>query len=345
MTDADQKPALPERGWPFAGTRCCVAALRLIAAMQSRSVSIPAEYSVFPNGVGNVAIFLPNRTIFRIPIFLLHGLHPAGHRDRRIVSLGAALAHAGAVTIAPQLESFANLDLLSIGPLDLTKRLAEIRDTLFPKRPSIAIVAPSFAASLSLVAANIESPRIDISGVLSVGAFFDILETLKFAIDSPTADKYGKLVASLNMAQVVNSSAVTHLRQEVRSYLRDWGIGIDDESELPRDGPPTSETAVDISERLHNLTPSQRARLVALSPHHIVPTGRARTLLLHGESDTVIPPNHSVRMANHLAQNGVPVRLRVTRLLDHSAVKPRLNDIIAVLKLWRDLQWWLRCLC
>jgi pimeloyl-ACP methyl ester carboxylesterase len=121
---------------------------------------------------------------------LVHGVHPAGIDEPRMVGFAHALAHEGYAVLTPDLTPLRRFQL------DAAERrtIANAAETLACelRRPAITVIAISFSGAIALRAAA-EDERGTIAAMLTIGAAHDLRRVARYYLGDQVRDADGRL--------------------------------------------------------------------------------------------------------------------------------------------------------
>ena len=258
-------------------------------------------------------------------VLAVHGASPMGPLDPRWMQIGFALARAGFLALAPMIPSACRLRLDAEQPEQIAALIdaAAAAPALCPDG-RVSVLSVSFSGGLAFAAAA--RAQTTPQAILTIGAYGDSRGTLRSLLRDPEADWYGLLVG---IAHFFGHSAG-------RPALGDAILAVAEDDY--HDHPPTpaqyrrwldAEDAELFDQLLFSLPDRVRLMEEVLQrpdPLFDILDGLAvqdripcPVTLIHGAGDKVIPPSESVTIAARRRAAGLPVRLVVTPLLEHSA--------------------------
>jgi len=262
-------------------------------------------------------VYLPPHP--RAGVLLVPGVAKAGKDDPRLVAFATALCRAKFAVFVPDLVDVREL---KVGAQDI----GEIADAFacLVSRPELApqeragIVAASYAAGPSMLAAMRPDIRDRVHFILSIGGYYNLPEVLTFATtgsfrmnhhwNHATPNPYGKWVFALSNADRLSNA-------EDRAAIR----AIAQRKLVSPEAP-----VADLAKRLHasgraiyefltNQDPARAPALIARLPapiladiaaldlaRHDLSSLHAHVILIHGRDDTMIPSVQSEELARAL---------------------------------------------
>lgn len=309
----------------------------------------------------------------RQTVLLVSGLHPAGIDEPRLVAFARELARTRVAVVTPDMPELRQFE---IAPA-LTDRVEQAAvsvatDESLASTGRIGLMGISFSGGLAIVAAGRPRLRDHLSYVFALGGHDDLPRVLRYlstgvepAPPGATArsrdglgirrapHEYGLAIVLFIVAdRLVPIAQVEPLRDGVRRFLRasyldrtaakqeHAAIG-ELASRLP---PPAGALLASLNDRdVAALGPTLLPHLEslpdvpALSPSRS-PAPTVPVFLLHGSSDTVIPPAESAFLAERL-RGRARVRLLVTDLISHAEAGERAHatDLLRLAGFWGDL--------
>ncbi|MFN7132886.1 MAG: CocE/NonD family hydrolase, partial [Myxococcales bacterium] len=276
-------------------------------------------------------LYLPSRTTGR-SLVLAHGVHRLGIDEPRLVTLARAFARSGVAVLTPQLDGLADYRIEApenLRALHIAVRWLSERDESGGR---VGLMGVSFGGGLALRVAAEEDVAPRLRFVASLGGHHDLARVARFfatgRIAAPDGDlpwtphDYGVAVLAYDAAEAfVGAEDAPAFRAAVAHFLAN------DHDAASRAGTALQGRAAALFTKVQArdvaaLAPAVLASLPALRPamDAASPRGRiaaigAPLFLLHGATDTVVPPSES-RWVAHEA--GDRAELLVTPLIGHA---------------------------
>lgn len=315
---------------PLRATRFLLAKLGVLPA--PRPVVVPVRG-------GTVDVIEPVGAA-RGTVVSIHGMSPVAQRDPRIVAVHRGLAAAGLRVVAPHLASIAALRIHA-GQIDeIEAWLTTIGDD--PRlAPSgrVSVLAVSFSAGLSLVAAARPPIADRIDAVCAIGAFGDIRSTLTSLLEREDLTTYAWKIVLANFAETAIGERPGVRQALVVSALDEWYRR--PVPELPRALATLPADERDLVRSLIDDPDARRAlvtRVLAARPRMLdvasvvdhVGGLRGAVTLIHGRDDRTLPADQSRRLHEAMRMADVRVRLLVTPLLTHGDTALRVASLTEV---------------
>ncbi len=251
-------------------------------------------------------------------LVLVPGAARKGRDDPRLVAFATTLARARFTVLVPDIE---NLRALYVGPEDVRSIADALRHLAargeLPGKPSLGLVAISYAAGPAILAALESDLRDRVRFVLSVGGYYDIEAMITFFTtgrfrETPeqpwrfmAPNAYGKWIfLRANARRVEDARDRVLLAAMAERKLADLDARVDDLA--ARLGPQGRS----IHDLLANDDPDAVPVLIAALPQAVradmaaLDLSRAglsrlgaRLILLHGRDDAIIPFTQSLALA------------------------------------------------
>lgn len=251
-------------------------------------------------------------------VALLHGVHPEGIDEPRLMRLARVLANAGLVVVTPELDALASARLDSNAPGEVAQACDAIARQ--EGRAAIGVVGISFGGGLALVAA----PRSRAMGViLAIGAHHDAARLARRWLTSGHShERYGAQVLAhaywreyfegVEDAEVAREALADLLRSD-RAAFRSRSLSAEARARIE----PLRTELGSAAPRLRAIVDAHAAELAALSPASRLAHVRIPVFLLHGAHDPLIASTESVRIYEELPATARGGLVR-TRLLGHA---------------------------
>jgi pimeloyl-ACP methyl ester carboxylesterase len=249
------------------------------------------------------------RDIVNAPgIVLLHGVHPLGVEEPRLVSFARALSASGITVLTPPIEELADFRIspASIPTIGLSAQALHHK----VGRGPVGVIGFSFAGGLALLAAADPRYANDIGFVASIGAHDDLTRVARFfftdqiqTVDGKTilmpAHEYGGAVLVYTKAEKFFPGEVENARAAIRYGLMEQPEQLKSaEAKLS----PAARARFEILRSRHfgdslsdflRIVEESRDEMDAVSPHGHLSQLRSRVYLLHGTEDDVIPASEA----------------------------------------------------
>ena len=336
-----------------------------LADAMARTVTVLPRH-VVETRQGDVAAqwYRPSGRIRRATL-LVPGIHSMGIAEPRLTALATDLAGSGVAVMTLALP-----DLMGY---QVTARSADvIEDAVawMAAQPELApdgrvgMIGISFAGGLSIVAAGRPSIRDKVAYVLSFGGHGDLARVLKYLttgeavqaqglVTHPPHDYGVAVIAYAAADRLVPHEQVAPLREGIRVFLLASQLTLVDTGKADAVFQQARDIAMTLPEPAATLLSHVNNRNVSalgplLAPHIAVEADSAASperapappaapvFLLHGNDDNVIPATESVVLADHLRQQGVDVRLLLSRIITHA----ELDRAAAISDSWRLVTFW-----
>ena len=303
----------------------------------------PVRYAVGGRDY-NGDLYLPGQPV-RAGIVLVPGVVPAGKDDARLVALATTLARLQFAVLVPDLRGLRRYRVRAGDVREVADafRYLVMRDGLVPQG-RIGVAGFSYGAGPVLLAALQPDIREQVRFVMTLGGYYDLRSiigyfTTGFYREPDDGDwryqrpnPYIKWVFSLSNADLLENAEDRAALQALAEQARAAG-GV---------GPPAPEGLRPDAQALYallsnqdphrvpaliaQLSPRIRAELEGIDPASQDLTAlRARAILVHGRSDTMIPYTESVALAKALPPD--QAQLFLIEGFAHVDVQPQRSDI------------------
>lgn len=265
-------------------------------------------------------------------ILTINGLAPLGNKDPRFQRLNQAMAGIGYRVISPFMQDLCNyrIGVQNVRQVRSFIEAAQNKQDLCPDG-HVSIFAPSFAGTVSLIAAADPAVRQGVDAICALGSFASAPNVIEKLFVDSDVDEYGRLILLLNYLHL----SIGHNPQLERALK----IAIEDsyfhyrEPELPsclkRMTPSDRKLFESIRSsvavrRFHWNVIEKQGRVRGHSPDDlsvanssVIQNLKAAVTLIHGQDDRVVPASESRQLHRMLKDSGRDVRLTITPLLSH----------------------------
>jgi pimeloyl-ACP methyl ester carboxylesterase len=270
-----------------------------------------------PHGTLRYRLYIPLDVSHPHAIVLLHGIKKEGIEEPRLINFGRTLARAGVEVMTPELKDLADyqvtprtVDAIGDSVLLLSEKTGE---------PQVGILAVSFAGGLALLAADRPEYAPKIGFVAAIGAHDDMARVARFfaanMIERPDgssvaiqAHEYGALVlAYAHPEDFFPPRDVPTAREALRLWLWEQpAVSMKTAEGLSKEGKQELDVLLHHRAQLQQtfLREIERheAEMQAVSPHSHVADLRVPVYLLHGSSDSIIPPSETQWLSKDVPQ-------------------------------------------
>jgi dienelactone hydrolase len=300
--------------------------------------------------------YLPLSAAARQPgIVLLHGVHPRGIDEPRMIEFARTLAAGGLDVLTPELPELLRYDLGG-------ETIAQIRElaALHARQtasPAVGVIGISFAGGLALMAAAEQAADRPIGFVATLGAHDDLLRLCRYYagedVRGPDGEQvdvaphpYGaRVMLRQHLARFFDPDDLPVAQRSLDAYLRDRGAQA---RQLATGLSPAGQTTMrilldpdhpaELGAFLMQAAHAVRPQLMAASPHGHLSALRVPVFLLHGARDPVIPSIETRYLARELPARWVRETV-ITKLLRHAEFPEPvgLADTYELVRFLRDL--------
>lgn len=262
-----------------------------------------------PRGPIAARLYTPKDLPDAPAVVMLHGVHRLSIDEPRLVRFARAVAETGAVVLTPAIAEIAGYRI-DVGSIDTIGTAAAKLSEMRGGRP-VAIIGMSFGGGLALLAAADPRYANSVGQVLSIGGHDDMERVARFFATDEAPEPDGSI---LHMkAHPYGALVLAHANAEgffppdevprAREALSDWlGERWDDAKRAAAQLSPPSRALVEHlfagtigedRERFLRAIDKVKDKLSAISPHDHVAALTAHVFILHGQSDSVIPPSEA----------------------------------------------------
>lgn len=269
-------------------------------------------------------------------ILTVNGLAPLGNRDPRFERVNRAMAGCGFRVISPFMDDLCSY---KIGVQNIRQVRAFIeavqKDRTLAPRGRVSIFAPSFAGSLSMIAAADPAVSSGVDAICALGSFASAPAVIEKLFVEHDVDEYGRLILLLNYLHLSigqNAEVEQALRLAIEdSYFHYREPMLPDYLELME---PSNRIVFEslrksvAARNFHWKIIERRGQQKGQSVEDLsllrdsVPGGlKAAVSLIHGKQDSVVPSSESRKLYEYLKKAGKKVRLTITPLLSHGDQK------------------------
>lgn len=270
------------------------------------------------NGQVPARLYLPVRAAKPQGIVLLPGIHHLGIYDPRFVNFSRALASSGFAVLTPVLASLADyhVDASSIptigaAPAWLAQRLGT---------GPVTVIALSFSGGLALLAACDHQYAPHVRALVLFGGYENLERVSRFlttgqeefpdgrVIPAPAHDYGASVFVYAHLSQFFDAKDIPAAHEALKYWL--WEEPDKAQPWLDTLNPPARKLLDELMARRIDLVRQQlldaihadKSELAGLSPHGHIAGLRVPVFILHGASDTVIPPAESLWLEKEIPQ-------------------------------------------
>lgn len=291
-------------------------------------------------------LYFPSSPIRRCAV-IGHGVHYKGIDEPRLVNFAKRLAARGVLVLTPELADLADYRVTKEGAEVLSTAVHELSSRC---RGPVGLIGFSFAGGLSLLAASNPAVGSSLAYVASVGGYDDLSRELSFLLtDRVTtprgilprrAHEYGLVVLVYeHLDAFVPKEDLPVMERAVRAWLTEdrrtaWALA------SRRHTAAAERLFIDIAtgrrdrtrERLGPVLEGERDAERALSPAGRLGLIPVPVYLLHGEGDSVIPPEETLWAGAELGDH--PHIALVSPLIEHVEIggAPTFSDQWALVR-------------
>lgn len=275
----------------------------------------------------------PHRTAVGTILFI-HGMALRGNKDPRIVDTCRNFASIGFRVIAPLVSEIARLEIDPATIEDISDCIRAVcaRPEICPGG-RLSLFAPSFSGGMSLVAATAPDIAERINAICTIGAPGHLFSTLRYLFAHPELDNYGTMIILKNFGhlslgrrpKLIHAFALAAIDSSFEPPPPQLPAHLETLSKKDRETFRLFETSSEFRvEQLEIILKKGTAYTQPLNFAERLSGLRARTTLIHGLKDNVIPASESADLFRIISSLGLPTKLEITPLLSHgdSALTP-----------------------
>jgi pimeloyl-ACP methyl ester carboxylesterase len=288
-------------------------------------------------------------------LLLLHGVHPRGIDESRLVDFARTLASAGLVVLTPELPELLSYRL-DPRTIDHIRQLAaaHARDT---HTSAVGVVGISFAGGLALMAAAEQAASQPIAFVATVGAHDDLLRLCRYyageeirgpggeAVDVAPHPYGARVMIREHLERFFSREDLAPAQRALDAYLHDRGADARRLAlQVSPQGRPTLGVLLDSTQHtklavlLDAAAAAARPQLQAASPHGHLSGLRVPVFLLHGTGDPIIPSIETRYLAREVPRAWLR-QVVITPLLRHAEFPepPKLSETWQLVRFVRGI--------
>jgi len=277
-------------------------------------------------------------------IYLQHGMSILGIDDQRIIELAENLAYCGFSVILPELVEVKGL-FLKTETIDHIEELGiELSDNnSWYDGKRFGFFSVSFSGGMGLIACSRPKLAERVSSIMAVGAYSDFLDTFPFVFQNYDSDNYGVLVLFYNLIERLEPKLASDLLPVFYEAAVDNALlRTKDAAKAPALLKKTKKASQDF---YHKATTSASFREEiakrmlasydisvpkAFSPYYNMNGLKAPVSLLHGETDPVISPKESEKLASYFREKDHKFIFRTSSALVHGDQLPLHTQIAGI---------------
>lgn len=304
------------------------------ASIEVRPLSLPLSDNAVPIRARLYAPPTRSPTAPAAGLVLLHGAHPRGIDEPRLVSFARSLAQAGVTVLTPELPELIAYRINA----HTVERIAELAGAHARacRVRAVGVMGISFAGGLALLAAANARHAGAIAFVVAVGAHHDLFRLSEYyagrAVRGPSGERarvtphpYGaRVLLREHLDRFFSPQDLPLARAALDTYLQDRHAQARAQAKhLSPAGRDTLRVLLDnhrdpeLGRMLLEASTAARAELAQASPRGQLAQLAVPAFLVHGQDDPIIPSLETLWLARELPAH-VPRRVVVTPLLRHA---------------------------
>lgn len=266
---------------------------------------------------GEGRLYLPDGVDDAPGVVLVHGVHPEGIDEPRLVSFAEAIASTGMAVLTPRMEGLSSYRVEPSAVPRIRDAASALADQLGGER--VAVFGISFAGGLSLLAAADQAGGAPIGLVLSIGGHHDLHRVTRHylgaPIEGPAGERPGVEPHGYGAGVLVHTYADELFPdadvERVRAILgllledrwRDARARLDSLSPAARRGVEqvlARDYDGPLARELESLLDERREDLARVSPRDALHTVEVPVFLIHGKGDPVVPATETRWLAREV---------------------------------------------
>lgn len=269
-------------------------------------------------------------------ILTINGLAPLGNRDPRFERVNRAMAGSGFRVVSPFMDDLCSY---KIGVQNIRQVRAFVeavqKDSSLAPQGRVSIFAPSFAGSLSMIAAVDPAIADGIDAICALGSFASAPSVIEKLFVEHDVDEYGRLILLLNYLHFSigrNREVEQALKLAIEdSYfhyrapmLPEYLETMEPENRLMFESLRKNTAVRNFHWSIIEQAAISRGHSIedlSLMRDSLLDNLKAAVSLIHGQQDTVVPSEESRKLYAILKKAGKQVRLTITPLLSHGDQK------------------------
>lgn len=277
-------------------------------------------------------------------VYIQHGMSAMGIDDQRIIDLAENIASTGHSVIVPELPEVKGLKIEEQTISNIQDLIYEIytNKQLFNGN-DLGYLSASFSAGMGIIAASRSNVRDQIKSSMLIGGYCNFFEAVPFVFSHYEVDPYAVYVILYNMLHRFEPDLAEELAKVYYEAALDNGLKrIGQDAKRDNLLKATSSRA---QEFFHQVGNDREFRIFLatrvletvpekmpenLSPFYRLESLRGKVALLHGQSDPVISPVESEKLAELFQRKGIPHVHRTSTALTHGDSLPLHSQIFGV---------------
>lgn len=269
-------------------------------------------------------------------LVLIHGLHPKGPSDARFLAFANTCAEAGFLVLAPDISAFRDFKI-TLETRDQIVTLVDALPKYFEQEAlrNVGLLGISYGAGSAFLAAAEPSLQQKIHYLISIGGYYNLNHAIDFLItgghgntaqvEGRTPQWWGRMIFAVNNLNTLAPQEDRKLFMEIlmlRLTLQEPSC---------KEDLLTSDGAAFLSSLINGLSPELTTQFLLAAGQHrdffdrLSPDGalhrwnrNLRIYLLHGRTDSLIPFEETIELANKMKELGFSkVHSLITASLTH----------------------------
>ncbi|TGK15474.1 alpha/beta hydrolase [Leptospira stimsonii] len=305
---------------------------------------------VLGNETVGILKFSPEkRKTFKGAILAINGMAYLGNQDPRFKAVCRGMASCGFLVFSPQMQEISEFKI-RLESIEKIKGLILNLSSNPEYCPDgrISLFAPSFSASMGLIAAATPTIEERVKSICTIGAYGNVQTTLDYLMSAEGSDEYGRMILLWNFVHF-GIGENEEVRRALHASILD-GSFLRESPELPKVleslQPANREIFRKLKEDrnyrseiwnriLQNAGPF-RSFLQDLQVYNKLEDLRAHVSLIHGVEDNVVPASESSLILERLLERDLPAnrsKLVLTPLISHGDIGITLKTLPSIFQL------------
>lgn len=284
-------------------------------------------------------VYSPRGRVSPPAIVLVHGMHPDGIDEARLIELARAFAATGVATYTPAIDGLTRYSIDAASVRDIAEGAQHFAQELGVR--AVGVIGVSFAGGLALLAAEEPSAGEAIAFVVAIGAHDDLSRVARWYGGEPARGPSGETVSVAPHPYgagvfIYGAAAEFFPPADLEAAREALGLVLAGQrraarARLPGLSAPSRhliEQAIDFKgadpalvRRYLEVVEARHAQLAAASPAGKIGGLSVPVYLLHGVDDPIVPSTETAHLAAELQPASLE-RVLVTPALRHAERAP-----------------------
>ncbi|MBM9500084.1 alpha/beta hydrolase [Leptospira sp. 201903071] len=299
--------------------------------------------------VGILKFFPQTKKPFKGTILAINGMAHLGNQDPRFKAVCRGMASCGFLVFSPQMQEISEFKI-RLESIEKIKGLILNLSSNPEYCPDgrISLFAPSFSASMGLIAAATPAIEERVKSICTIGAYGNVQTTLEYLMSAEGSDEYGRMILLWNFVHF-GIGENEEVRKALHASILD-GSFLRETPELPkvlesiqpanreifRKLKEDRDFRAEIWDRIVQNAGPFRSFLQDLQVYNKLEDLRAHVALIHGVEDNVVPASESSLILERLLERDLPSnrsKLVLTPLISHGDIGITLKTLPSMFQL------------